>query len=268
MKEILLLCTFLCNVFQRLMKNDFSFLCFCLCVCVSACDMLNAFDRIVESGREKWKRFFIALYYTSDKLQFFVTCARARCHFSDAHFIIYCNLYAGENMHFFLAFLIPSSIFSSIHLFPEWCKKTSLYSEMLTMQFFLCCSTVVFLHFRQTHIHMCINIANIRLHIFYFTLLCIFALDANFLSRVLFDSLMVKWLYGLVWSVILIFYVCYSLLLADVAGMRCRAERGEVNAFCLCADFCSMMMVLWAEGKEVNLARRIIKMNCQKCYRV
>ena len=63
------------------------------CSYMSACDIPNAFDRIVESGQE---RFFMAFYYTSDKLLFFVTRVWARCHFSDAHFIIYCNLYAGE----------------------------------------------------------------------------------------------------------------------------------------------------------------------------
>lgn len=171
--------------------------------------MPNAFDRIVESGQKKWKRFFMAFYYTSDKLQFFVTCAW--CHFFDAHFIIYCNLYEGECRALFgrphTKFFIDSSISGLVG------KKNSLYSKRLAMQFSPRCSSVVFLHFRQTHIHMCINIANIRLHFFYVSLFsCIFALHAFFLSRALFDSLIVKWLYGLVWSVVCYFnFLCLLL---------------------------------------------------------
>lgn len=81
---------------QRVSEVDEKWFFLPVFVSVSACDMPNAFDRIVESGQEKRKRFFMAFYYTSDKLRFFVTRAWARCHFSDAHFIIYCNLYVGE----------------------------------------------------------------------------------------------------------------------------------------------------------------------------
>ena len=93
---------------------------------------------------------------------------------------------------------------------------------------------------------MCINITDIRLQIFYFIyFVCIFAFDANFYifmpaHRTL-DSLMVKWLYGLVWSVLCCFNFSY-LLLSALRWCCGKQLRGEI-AFCLCADFLSMAVV-------------------------
>lgn len=62
-----------------------------LCVCVW--DMQNAFDGIVVSGQ---KGFYGAFTTRVINCNFFSSLQSARCQFSDAHFIIYCNLYAGR----------------------------------------------------------------------------------------------------------------------------------------------------------------------------
>lgn len=194
---------------------------------------------------------FMAFYYTSDKLQtFFLSLGRARCHFSDAHFIIYCNSCAGDDL---CTYLTPLRTAPSIHLFPEWLAKKLVYIPNCWCSFL--CSAVVFLHFRQTHIHMCINIANIRLHNFFFSFR--FFLPPMQIYTfcparpTLFDSLMVKWLYGLVWSVVCYFnFLC---LLLAAAGWCCGDGRtsgeGKKCILFMCGIF-SMMTVVCERGRK------------------
>lgn len=122
--------------------------------------MQNAFDGIAESGQKQWKKRFLWCFATRviDCI-FFVTrwsavsvfpmhipmqfiCGRLQCTSSfPTHTPV---IIATRHLHL-----------QSIHLFPDW---TSFFSDVP--------SAVVFLHFWQTHIHMCINITNIRLHSF------------------------------------------------------------------------------------------------------
>lgn len=150
-------------------------------VCASSqhakCIWWNSWKWPGKSGRG----FFIALYYTSDKLQFsfFVTRLSAVSFFQ----CIFCNLYAGASDAVSRSLLV-SLFWPSIHLFPERCKKLVFIPNCLPMQFFRC-RAIVFLHFRQTHSHMQrhrqysstrgIFFPPLAFHSF-----CIFALDAIF----------------------------------------------------------------------------------------
>lgn len=203
------------------MKNDFSFLVVCMWEC-----MWHA--KCIWSNRlkvaRKVEKVFMAFYYKSDKLLFFVTRVQARCHFSDAHFIIYCNLYAGENF-FFCIFGSPHTTFifidSSISGFAK--KKLVYTPNCWRCIFFLYCSTVVFFTFSAntySHVHQHRQYSPTHF-LFQSFFSCISALHA-FFPRVLFDSLMVKWLYGLVWSVVCYFnFLC---LLLTALGWCCGDE--------------------------------------------
>lgn len=174
---------------------------------VHRANMQNAFDGIVASGQEKWKRFFMALYYTSDKLQFsfFVTRSGAvsvfRC--------IFCNLYAGASDA-----VAPSFTLRSIHLFPERGAKKSSFAAVFPM--FRRC---VFTFSANTHSHMQRHRQYSSTHDFFRVILfCIsaflhslqtfFLLSGEHSTRWWRDGYTV-WFGRL--CVILIFYVCYSL---------------------------------------------------------
>lgn len=131
-------------------------------------------------------------------------------------------------------------------------KKTSLYSKLL-MQFFMfrCC---VFTFSANTHSHVHQHRQYSPTQLFFFISL-FSAPDANLYfcpaRPTLFDSLMVKWLYGLVWSVVCYFnFLC---LLLAAAGWCCGDGRtsgeGKKCILFMCGIF-SMMMVVCKRGRK------------------
>jgi hypothetical protein len=135
---------------------------FCISALVCMCDMQNAFDGIVESGQKEVEEVFMALHYTSDKLQFFVTRSSRGVVFP-MHILSSIAIYMrGAAMQFTSAHS-PTLFFPSIHLFPGRDGNVKMGRRKGGKIVYIpnccrcsfSCSTVVFLHFWQTHIHMC-----------------------------------------------------------------------------------------------------------------
>lgn len=213
-------------------------------------DMQNAFHRIGRKWPEKSGKGFLWHFTTrviNCNSTFFLSLTQARCHFSRCTFyhplqficgVVLCN----SSPAFYFSLLMLSSL-PSIHLFPGLERKKNFSNRMrresssyfkLLMHFFHVSFFFVFLHFWQTHIHMCIYIANIHLHNFFFhatvLFLCAILHSLQIYSffplparTTLFDSLMVKWLYGLVWSVVCYFNFLCLLLTALGADVVRRA---------------------------------------------
>lgn len=179
----------------------------------------------------------MALYYTGDKLQFFVTRSSAvslfRCTFYHlVQFICgeeWCS-FSFFSRRFWLCFAIDSSISGLVQKIKN--KNTKLVYSRKCWGSFFWCSAVVFLHFWQTHIHMCINITDIRLHTFYFIVFCMhFCIRCKFIRFLLLSAHRTRcwWWNGYtVWfgrlCVVLIFYIYFSPLSAAVVGVS-RVEK-------------------------------------------
>lgn len=117
----------------------------------------------------------------------------------------------------------PTAALSFFHrfiYFRSWCrrqkKKASLYAKLLMQFFFLCRPRRCFAAFTisantHSHVHQHRQYSPTQLfsRFLHFCTRCKFILAP---SSTLFDSLMVKWLYGLVWSVVCYFnFLCLFL---------------------------------------------------------
>lgn len=119
-------------------------------------------------------------------------------------------------------------------------KKTSLYSKLLMQFFMFRCCVFTFSANTHSHVHQHRQYSPTQLFFFHFAFFCPWCKFILFVPRARRSSTRWWWNGYTVWfgrlCVILIFYVCYSLLPADVAGMGERVGR-EKSAFCLCAEF-------------------------------
>lgn len=115
--------------------------------------------------------------------RFFLSLTGARCHFSDAHSIIHSAIYMRGCFYAILhqRFISHSQrpALPSIHLFPDWCKKTSprvklVYISNCTFFVFRCC---VFTFLANTL--ACVPTSPIFIYKTVF-FLCTLALDAFF----------------------------------------------------------------------------------------
>lgn len=146
--------------------------------------------------------------------------------------------------------LVP--LFLTIHLFPDWWKKLVYIPNFCS---FPRAVPLLCFYIFGKHTFTCASTLPIFANIFFTIFSYTFVLNAkNFHPAC--SSTRWWWNGYTVWfgrlCVILIFYVMLS---ADIAGMRWWVKGEFKCIFHLCADFFSMMMVLWVERKEKDLAR-------------
>lgn len=152
-------------------------------------NMQNAFDGIAESGQKQWKKRFLWCFTTRVINCIFCHLLERSVTFPDAHSIIYCNLYSTISMQFIfllghcnpaLVFAIDSSISGLLHNTHK--KKTSLYSKLLLMQFFLSVlHPLLCFYIFGKHTFTCASTSPIFVYTVFLEafFLCTFALDAN-----------------------------------------------------------------------------------------
>lgn len=243
------------------------------CACVCGRDMQNAFDGIVESGQ---KAFLWRFYDTSDKLQFFHRHSVERAvSLFPLHILSSIAIYA-------LAAPPDPSLFPSIHLFPAECKKLVYIPDGCWCSFFFfppfamsrCC---VFTFSANTHSHVHQHRQYSPTHFFPVSSCtrCKFILSCARSSTRWWWNGYTVWFGRL--CVILIFYVCYSLLSARCCGGEGGTRRVEAmaaskrnkNAFCLCADFLAWWWFVCGvveHGSGIEDFFSVERMDSSRCF--